>query len=416
MSNLSVFGLGKLGLPLAALLASQGHRVFGFDKSTELIEKLKSKDYNYEETGLNELLQKASKNLHFVDSVETAVMESELGFVIVPTPSLPDGSFSNQFLIDLIQELGPAMRAKGNRFVVDIVSTVMPGASENVLIPEIKKTSGLDYPNQFGFAYNPEFIALGTVIKNMQHPDMQLLGCESEDDYNLVSSVLSTLAVNGAPISSMNIFEAEIVKLAVNNFVTMKISFINGIMDACANNASARIKTISDAIGLDSRIGRKYLSGGAPYGGPCFPRDTRALALYLESVGVDSSLARATASVNSSHAQELAKRIIEQLREGDSKVLLVGASYKPDTNVIDESPAVSIGSILESNGVEVEIWNPIQTLDVNKKRVLCGLEELKFAVATNDLIVLMRDLSDCTIEERMVISGVHNRFSVWPQD
>jgi UDPglucose 6-dehydrogenase len=250
----------------------------------------------------------------------------------------------------------------------------------------------------------------------MKYPDMQLLGCESVDDYNLVSSVLTTLTENRAPISSMNIFEAEIVKLAVNNFVTMKISFINSIMDACANSESARIKTISDAIGLDSRIGRKYLSGGAPYGGPCFPRDTRALALYLETVGVDSSLARATASVNLSHTHELAKRIMKQLKDGDSKVLLIGASYKPSTNVIEESPAVAIGSILEANGVEVEIWNPIQTLEVNKKRVLCGLEELKFAVSTNNLIVLMRDVSDCTIEEQTVISGAENRFSVWPQN
>ena len=416
MITVSVFGLGKLGLPLAALLAARGHKVLGYDHSSLVRTKLASKTYDFEEPELIATLLNAGENFQIVDSPEEAVLGSSVGFVIVPTPSLVNGRFSNQCVIDLFCKIGPAIKEKDSRFIVDLVSTVMPGDSETNLIPSLCESGGLNFPKDFGYTYNPEFIALGSVIKNMEYPDMQLLGTENDADGDVVAGILSTISLNGAPVSKMSIFEAEVVKISINNFVTMKISFINAIMQACLGYKNTRIDVISDAIGQDSRIGRKYLSGGAPYGGPCFPRDTRALAVFLDASGADSSLPRSTDIVNRSHGKFLADHILKRNLKNNPTILMVGVSYKENTVVTEESPTILIGEHLTNLGATVKYWNPINIPEFKSDSLYSGEDQLKIQMSEADITVLCRTLSDCTEQELKLIAGASNVINLWSLD
>jgi UDPglucose 6-dehydrogenase len=413
MISVSVFGLGKLGLPLAALLAARGYKVFGYDHSPAVRDKLISRDFDFEEPSLNEILSNSVENIEIVSTPEQAVLASSIGFVIVPTPSLENGKFSNESVLELFAQIGPAIRKKDSRFVVDLVSTVMPGDSENFLIPKLCSSGGIDFPKDFGFTYNPEFIALGSVIHNMEYPDMQLLGHATESDGELIGGVLSSLALNEAPISKMTILEAEVVKISVNNFVTMKISFINSIMQACLNFEKANIKVIADAIGQDSRIGHKYLNGGAPYGGPCFPRDTRALAVFLDEASADSSLPRSTDLVNKSHNKFLSEYIFSNCNSDEPRILLVGISYKENTRVIEESPSLAIGKILTKLGAKVSYWNPISIPDPTSIGFNSGIESLRLKMTDCDTVVLCRNLSDCSQGELELLRSSKNVIDLW---
>jgi UDPglucose 6-dehydrogenase len=413
MISVSVFGLGKLGLPLAALLAARGYKVFGYDHSPAVRDKLISRNFDFEEPSLNEILSKSFGNIEIVDTPEQAVLASSIGFVIVPTPSLENGKFSNESVLELFAQIGPAIRKKGSRFVVDLVSTVMPGDSEKFLIPKLCSSGGIEFPKDFGFTYNPEFIALGSVIHNMEYPDMQLLGHAFESDGELIGNVLSSLALNQAPISKMTILEAEVVKISINNFVTMKISFINSIMQACLNYEEANIKVIADAIGQDSRVGHKYLNGGAPYGGPCFPRDTRALGVFLDEASADSSLPRSTDQVNKSHNKFLSEYIFNNCNSDKPRILLIGISYKENTRVIEESPSLAIGKNLSKLGAKVTYWNPISIPDPTNLGFSSGLESLRLRVTDSDTVVLCRRLSDCSQEELDLIRSSKNVIDLW---
>jgi UDPglucose 6-dehydrogenase len=274
--NVSVVGLGKLGLPLLALLANSGHKVFGYDKSSGLLELLKNGDCPYPEPGLSDLLKSGSKNIQYVSTIDQVVENSEVCFVIVPTPSTPNGGFDNGVVLAVCEELGTSLRNMTKDFTVDIVSTVMPGSCDSEIRETLEKSSGIKLGQQLGLCYNPEFIALGSVIRDMQYPDMQLLGANSNKHAERVESVLHSITRKETPIRRMSLIEAELVKISVNNFVTMKIAFANMLGEIAQRIGNMDIDVITDAIGLDSRIGKKYLKAGTPFGGPCFPRDTKA--------------------------------------------------------------------------------------------------------------------------------------------
>ena len=377
--EITVIGLGKLGLPLAALFASAGHRVNAFDLSKTLIESLKSETYESSEPGLMELLASSKENLNFCNEMDSATENSLAIFIIVPTPSLGNGYFSNDALLKVLTSLNAEHFANRN-VVIDIVSTVMPGSCEGIIRQTLEKQIGKRLGTELGLCYNPEFIALGSVIKNMQEPDMHLLGESSKWAGNIIEEVLASVVLKSVPCQRMNLTEAELVKIAVNNFVTMKISYANALYQAGVALGDVDIDVVTSAIGLDSRIGKKYLKGAAPYGGPCFPRDTRALTALFDELGVPADLSRATEALNQSHVSfisDFVKKSVANVRT----VGLVGISYKPGTPVIEESPGVSIAFDLVAHGYELQVW------DDEKAQLPPGLhEKATYCVGVGDLV------------------------------
>jgi UDPglucose 6-dehydrogenase len=247
-----------------------------------------------------------------VHSVFEAISNSEVVFIVVPTPSDESGHFSNKFLLKSLREIGDALRPKTTPTVIDIVSTVMPGSCDSELRDALEVSSNLKLGDKLGLCYNPEFIALGSVIKDMSEPDMHLIGASSKWAGDVVERALNSMVLKSVPCRRMSLIEAELVKISVNNFVTMKISFANTLMQIAHKLGDLNIDTVTEAIGLDTRVGVKYLKAAMPYGGPCFPRDTRAFSALCNDLRIPGSLSEATEKINDSHFKYLLELIENQ--------------------------------------------------------------------------------------------------------
>lgn len=354
IKSASVFGLGKLGSCIAATLAMQGISVVGVDVDPEKVRKINEGLPPVDEPLLAETIAKGGSRLRATLDVKEAV-QTDVSFFIPPSPSLPDGSFSNEFLLRAMQPIAKALREankKGHLFVCS--STTTPGACDSVLIPMIEKETGWICGKDFGFCYNPEFIALGNVIKGLLEPDMVLIGESDSENGAALEALYQHYNQNKPRIARMSIISAELTKISVNSYVTMKISFTNQLRMIAEKFPKADIHTILNAIGSDSRIGNKYLRAGLSFGGPCFPRDNRLLAFTAREVGLDAPLAEATDEINEQTKLRLFEKVQSLVPKGET-VAILGLSYKPDTYIVEESAGLFLAQQLKRHGYRVVV-------------------------------------------------------------
>lgn len=355
--KISVVGLGKLGLCTAACFAAAGHAVCGFDLNEYFRSELKARRNPVDETGLTRLLEDAWPNLSIVDTCDLAVQRSDITLIIVPTPSMPDGRFTNEYVIKVLEALAPAVAAKGSFHVVDVVSTVMPGSSDHEFRPLLERLTGKCCGIDFGLAYNPEFIALGSVIRNFLNPDMVLIGASDERTGSMLTELYRSTCKTEPVMALMSLINAEIAKISLNCYVTMKISYANALAAICEQVPGADVDLITAAIGADSRVGSKYLKGGLGFGGPCFPRDNIAFQVFAEEFGAEALLGKAVVAINNDVPQRLLKRIAAHVAP-PTKVALLGMSYKADTHIIEESQSIMLAKSLIAAGYRVAIHDP----------------------------------------------------------
>ena len=356
--NVSIIGLGKLGAPMAAVFAARGHHVIGLDVNPIFLEKLAAGKAPIEEPRLQEMLDAGRDRLRVTSSHEELVANSEITFIIVPTPSDRSGAFSNDYVLAAVEQLGKALRAKSRYHVVVVTSTVMPGSMDGPIREMLERSAGRRVGDDVGLCYNPEFIALGSVVNNMLEPDFLLIGESDERAGGTVAAVYETVCPNHPPAKRMNFINAELAKISVNTFVTTKISYANMLADLCDRLPGADVDVVADAVGSDSRIGRKYLRGAVGYGGPCFPRDNIAFAALAERIGARADLARATDAINRYQIDRLAAAVTSRVSRG-ARVAVLGMSYKPDTVVIEESQGVMLAQRLHGDGYRVTIHDPL---------------------------------------------------------
>jgi len=366
--NISVIGLGKLGLCTAGCFAAAGHEVYGYDLNDYFRSELKCRRNPIDETGLSDLLDSAWNKLHIVDSYETALQASDITLVIVPTPSLPDGRFTNDYLVKVLEGLAPVLKAKSGFHIVNVVSTVMPGSCDNVFKPLLELATGKRCGSDFGLVYNPEFIALGSVIRNFLNPDMVLIGASDDRSGFAVRELYACTCKTKPTMAVMSLVNAEITKISLNCYVTMKISYANGLAAVCERVPGADVDVITTAIGADSRVGTKCLKGGLGFGGPCFPRDNIAFQAFAEEFGGEALLGKAVVAVNNSIPERLFRKI-SKYNSPPTKVALLGLSYKADTHIIEESHSVILAKSLVEAGFQVSLHDP-KALDA--ARVLFG--------------------------------------------
>lgn len=316
---------------------------------------IRNKNFSSNEPNLIKVLYDGFENLNVMETIAETIADTELVFIIVPTPSLESGHFSNRYVLEVIREIGTGLRT-GKKIVVDIVSTVMPGSCEGEIRNELEKSSNRKIGSDLGLCYNPEFIALGSVINDMEYPDMHLIGESSKWAGDVVSTALNSIVKRDVPVMKLNLIEAELVKISINNFVTMKISFANVLMQSASKLKSVNIDSVTNAIGLDSRVGGKYLKAATPYGGPCFPRDTRALSAFLNDLGINPILSLGTETINNSHLEYIYNLITKNINT-TTTIGVVGLSYKLGTSVVDESPGLLLSTKLIVNGYTIKIWD-----------------------------------------------------------
>lgn len=355
--RIAVVGLGKLGAVIAAIYAASGHEVRGVDLSADAVDAVNRGSAPVSEPGLADLIVEAGQNLSATTSTQAAVADSDLTFVIVPTPSDETGRFSNAYLVQALQAIGEGLRDARADHTVVISSTVMPGSCQGELVQALESSSGRVVGHGLNLVYSPEFIALGSVIRDMRFPDLVLVGESHPGAARDFLAAVRTVVRNEPKIHVMNLVNAEVVKIAINTYVTTKISFANMIGEICAGLEGGDAGVVTDAIGADSRIGKKYLKPALGYGGPCFPRDNLALGALAADLGVEALLAESSDSIN----RRQPKRIVDAVQRVVSppaRVALLGLAYKAETSVCEASQGIIIARLLADLGFDVHAFDP----------------------------------------------------------
>jgi UDPglucose 6-dehydrogenase len=385
----SVVGLGKLGAPAAACYAHKGYRVVGVDTRAEVVRLIQEGRAPVAEPGLREMVQANRERLRATTDCAAAVLQSDITFIVVPTPSDAAGEFSLRAVLAAAGAIGRGLRGKAGYHLVVLTSTVLPGATEQAVRPLLERESGKGCGTDFGLCYSPEFIALGSVLRDMLNPDFVLIGESDRRAGDLLEAFARTICDNQPAVARMSPINAEIAKLAVNTFVTTKISFANMLARICERLPGSNVDVVTSGLGLDSRIGRKYLKGAIGYGGPCFPRDNVALSYLAQQLGVPATLAEATHRTNREETQRLAA-LVKSRRPQGGTVAVLGLAYKPDTDVVEESQGLLLAEELAAAGIPTVAYDPAAVASARRaaRGPIRFADSLEACIADADVLVV----------------------------
>ncbi len=355
---LSVVGLGKIGSPLLAFFASRGYRVIGLDVNDKVLELIRAGRAPVPEPGLEELLRAHGERISITQDYDLAVLESAITFVVVPTPSERNGTYSLKLTQAVCERIGGVLQQKTGFHLIVVTSTVLPQDMDERVLPVLENSSGKTCGQDFGLCYNPEFVAVGHAVRDIQHPDFVLIGQSDERSGSLLERVYRTALGEHVPVVRTNFVNAELAKIAVNTFVTTKISYANMLAEVCEQIPGCDVDVVTSALGLDSRIGTKYLKGRLGYGGPCFPRDNIAFAAMAHRRGVQATLAEATDALNRRQVSRILKRI-RGLVKPWQRIGVLGLTYNPHTDVVEESQGLHLAKALAEEGFSVIVYDPL---------------------------------------------------------
>jgi len=356
-TQISVVGLGKLGCPIAACFAHKGWDVIGVDRESSTVDAINQGVSPIFEPGLQDLLDEAKGNLQATLDCSRAVADTDITFIIVPTPTGLDGNFSNRFVLGACQDIGKGLAAKGAYHLVVLSSTVMPGSTGGEVRRVLEESSGKTCGVDFGLCYGPTFVALGSVIRDILNPDYLLVGESDTTAGEILQGLYENLCENDPPVARMNFINAELAKLANNTYVSTKITFGNMLSQICEQLLGADVDVVTAAMGLDSRIGAKYLRGGLGYGGPCLVRDNVALSSLANRIGASAHLSEATHWANTQETCRLVD-LIKSKRTNGGTVGVLGLSYKPQTDVVEDSQGLLLAQTLTSERIPVVVYDP----------------------------------------------------------
>lgn len=342
MKKISVIGIGKLGLCFALNLEQAGFDVIGVDINQNYVDSLNTKNYHSYEPGLEALLQQSNHFKATTELSEALTNDIETSFVIVATPSPPDGGYDHvqvDKLADELMQLGKRERPMN----LVISCTTMPGYCD-----ELSKRL---LPYNYLISYNPEFIAQGTIIRDQLYPDMVLIGEANKDAGDEIEAIYRQLCHNEPSFSRMDCLSAEITKLSINCFLTTKISFANSIGDLC-NKVGADTTAVLKAIGSDSRVGNKYLGYGFGFGGPCLPRDNRALGKFAKQNDYPLLIGETTDEVNKRHLDFQVDWYLK-IHDPEETIVFDYVTYKKDSIILEESQQLNLAVKLAQAGRKV---------------------------------------------------------------
>jgi UDPglucose 6-dehydrogenase len=353
--RIAMIGTGYVGLVSGACFADFGHRVTCVDKDESKIDGLNAGKMPIWEPGLEALVKANAERgrLTFTTDLAAAVEGAEAVFIAVGTPTRRgDGHADLTFVFEAIRELAKVMKPGT---VVVTKSTVPVGTGDQ--IEQILKDEGV---SGVSVASNPEFLREGAAIADFKHPDRIVVGAEDDHAQEVLREIYRPLFLNRAPILITGRRTAELTKYAANAFLAVKISFINEIADLC-EALDADVQDVARGIGLDNRIGPKFLHAGPGYGGSCFPKDTLALLKTADVAGIDQRIVRTTVEVNDRRKEQMVARV-ERALGGDlsgKKIAVLGLAFKPNTDDMREAPSIPLVNGLIARGASVRAFDPV---------------------------------------------------------
>jgi len=364
--SISIVGLGKLGTPIAVSWASRDFDVIGVDMDKNKVLNINKGISPVFEPEVEKLLKYYKKNIKATSSMEIAIKNTNFTIIIVATPSEIGGKFSLKYILPACQKIGRCLKEKRDFHTVIISSTVVPG-DMNTIKNQLEISSGKKCGKDFGLGYVPEFVALGSVVKNYLNPEFVLIGTSDERSKREIFSLFRYFHKdNESIIKEMNFINTEMAKISLNVYLTMKISFANTLAEICEKLPEGNVDEVTTAIGTDSRIGAKFLKGGLGFGGTCFPRDNKAFLYITENIKSQSLLSNATDNVNNKQIERIVKMILDHCNY-NGNVGIIGITFKSGTNVLEKSQALEIAQKIASRGITVNIYDPLgESIDWGK--------------------------------------------------
>jgi UDPglucose 6-dehydrogenase len=352
--HIAVIGTGYVGLVSGACFAEFGNSVICVDSDVEKIEKLKEGEMPIYEPGLEALVAKNVREgrLEFTTNIRDAIERSLVVMLAVGTPSAENGAADLRFVDAVAEEI--ALALNGYKVIVT-KSTVPVGVAGRIkqIIDKHKQ-----FNCRYSVASNPEFLREGAAINDFMRPDRVVIGCTDEEAIAIIKDMYRPLYLLETPFVVTNPESAEMIKYASNAFLAVKISFINEIANLC-DRLGADVHDVAKGMGLDNRIGSKFLHPGPGFGGSCFPKDVRALAALARDAEYEMKLTEAVLDVNERQTASVIHRIRRVVPELQGKtVAMLGLSFKPDTDDMREAPALKIIADLLANGAKVQVYDP----------------------------------------------------------
>lgn len=348
--TIQFFGLGKLGLPLAALFANGGNRVFGIDRDASLVRSLKDRTFSSSEPELGELIAAAGENLSFH---EANAAWTDTSIIQVPTPSNRTApEFSAVHVEQAVRSACRAAQAHlqpGQVHLIVVASTLMPGAMERIVEPIVRDFSEQG-SGRIVCAYVPDLVAVGEVIRGFRQPPALMIGANDTEALDTATELYATVVGPDVPRLSLNIREAEMAKVAWDFFLCMKIEYANLVARIADGLGGMDAERILNCIGQDPRIGNRFLKPGMPFGGPCFPRDVDAMIALCQGQVTDSGLAASVRRGNSLHIDHIVDALCQA---NPGTVAILGLSFKAGTAVTADSPSFMVMERLVERGVGV---------------------------------------------------------------
>jgi UDPglucose 6-dehydrogenase len=362
--KISVIGVGYVGLCTAVGFASKGYRVVSSDVDADKVAKINEGIPPFHELGLPEMLKQTIENGYLkclANQTLEAVLETDITYIAVGTPSKPDGSIDLQFIESVSRDIGKALRQKSNYHVVVVKSTVVPGTVQNTVKPILEKESGKICGEDFGLCMNPEFLRQGSAFQDTFNADRLVVGSYDQKSGDTLEALYREFYdPKVPPIIRTSLATAELIKYASNAMLATKISFINSIANICEKIPGADVKTVAMAMGLDKRIGPLFLDAGLGYGGSCFPKDVKALIACSKTFGYAPKLLESVENINHSQplkAVEFCKQELGNMK--GKKVAILGLAFKPDTDDMREARVIPIINQLLKEGAIVTAYDPV---------------------------------------------------------
>ena len=352
--HISVIGTGYVGLVTGACFAEFGVNVTCMDNDSRRIEKLKNGEIPFFEPGVAELVAKGSKEgrLSFTTDIAQAVDKALAIFIAVGTPPSPDGSADLSF----VKEVGRGIALHMNSYKVIVTKSTVPVGTGEAIREVVKKTQKT--PIRFDMVSNPEFLREGSAIEDFMRPNRVVIGADSDQAVAIMKDLYRPLYLIETPIVVTDVPTAELIKYASNAFLATKISFINEIANLC-ERVGANVQLVAKGMGLDHRIGSKFLHAGPGFGGSCFPKDLAALIQTGERNGYPMQIASAASHVNDVQRGRMVEKIRDAVGGLKGKTLaFLGLSFKPNTNDLREAPALAIGRELVAEGATIRAYDP----------------------------------------------------------
>ena len=352
--HISVIGSGYVGLVTGACFAEFGVNVTCMDSDSRRIEKLEKGEVPFYEPGLAELVAKGFKadRLSFTTDIAKAVEKALVIFIAVGTPPRGDGSAD----LSYVEEVGKGIARHMTGYKVIVTKSTVPVGTGATLRKVI--TSAQTNTFRFDMVSNPEFLREGSAIEDFMRPNRVVIGADSDQAIAIMKDLYRPLYLIETPIVVTDVPTAELIKYASNAFLATKISFINEIANLC-EKVGANVQMVAKGMGLDHRIGAKFLHAGPGFGGSCFPKDLAALIQTGERHGYPMQIASAASRVNDNQRGRMIEKIREALGEVKGKtVAMLGLSFKPNTNDLRDAPALSIGRALLAEGARIHAYDP----------------------------------------------------------